>query len=45
MKEEKTDIEQGTHHQEATRSTISSPPTVIGSSTRSVAPPTHRRSR
>jgi hypothetical protein len=44
-KEEKTDKEQVEHHQDATVSTTSSSPTVIGSNTRSVAPPTHRRSR
>jgi hypothetical protein len=43
--EEKTNTEQGTHHQEATWPTTSSPPIAIGSSTGSVAPPTHRRSR
>ena len=34
--EEKTNIEQGTHHQEATGPTTSSPPSTIGSSRGSV---------
>ncbi|MCI42948.1 hypothetical protein A2U01_0064185, partial [Trifolium medium] len=45
MKEEKTSKEQVDHHQEATGPTTSSSPTAIGSNTRSVAPPTRRRSR
>ncbi|MCI34380.1 hypothetical protein A2U01_0055599 [Trifolium medium] len=45
MKEDKPDIEKGTHHQEATGPTIRNPPTATGSSTGSDAPPAHRRSR
>jgi hypothetical protein len=41
--EEKTNIEQGTHHQEATKLTTSSLPTAIGSNTGSIAPPIQRR--
>ncbi|MCI60923.1 hypothetical protein A2U01_0082179 [Trifolium medium] len=44
-KEEKTNIEQGTHHQEATGPTNRNPPTANGSNIGSVAPHTHRRSR